>query len=43
VKLLLNRWLRATNDLPPRDLLKEALRDFATRVNISSGSPREEA
>jgi len=43
VKPLLNRWLRATNDLPPQDLLKEALRDFATRVNISSGSPWEEA
>jgi len=44
VKLLLNKsWLRATNDLPLWGLLKDELRDFATRVSISSGSPWEEA
>jgi len=44
VKLLLNKsWLRATNDLPLWELLKDELRDFAMRVSISSGSPWEEA
>jgi hypothetical protein len=44
VKLLLNKsWLRAANDLPLWDLLKDELRDFGTRVSISSGSPWEEA
>jgi hypothetical protein len=44
VKLLLNKsWLRGANDLPLWDLLKDELRDFGTRVSISSGSPWEEA
>ena len=43
VRLVLNkRWLRAANDLPLWDLLNDELRDFATRVSISS-SPWEEA
>ena len=44
VKLLFSKnWLRATKDLPLWDLLKDELRDFATRVSISSGSLQEEA
>jgi hypothetical protein len=44
MKLLFSKnWLRATKDLPLWDLLKDELRDFATRVSISSGSPRGEA
>ena len=43
-KLLLNKnWLRAAKDLPLWDILKDELRDFATRASISSGSPWEEA
>jgi hypothetical protein len=43
VKLLLNKsWLRAAKDLPLWDLLKDELRDFATRVSISSDSLWEE-
>ena len=44
MKLLFSKnWLRAAKDLPLWDLLKDELRDFTTRVTISSGSPREEA
>ena len=44
VKLLLNKsWLRAANDLPLWDLLKDELRDFAAKISISSGSLWEEA
>lgn len=39
VKLLFAKsWLRATDDLPLWNLLNDELRDFATRVSISSGS-----
>ena len=44
VKLLLNKsWLRAQNDLPLWELFEDELRDFATKVSISSGSSWEEA